>query len=173
MSSTKIIFELAYDEFSASLVDLFELYAKRNDDIGQQRLSDEIDALRKDYSLTSEKYAAFLAEIKSRSSSSGSIRSGRSGRSGRSDSHKGALRGDYENEQCVRISNCIASPITIPLISRNERLDSERNLPIFNPPVERNPAIAIDIDEQIPVRRVCDNSTSPLAVARDQVNQAI
>ena len=40
------------------------------------------------------------------------------------------------------------------------------------PAVTRISAPAIDIDEQIPVR-VCDNSTSPLAVARDQVNQAI
>lgn len=50
------------------MIALFEHYADKNDEAGQNRLSAEIDASQRSYAEVNEKYAALLVETKTVSS---------------------------------------------------------------------------------------------------------
>ena len=71
--SAKKDFEQVYDKYSATLIALFEHYADKSDEAGQNRLSAEIDASQRSYAEVNEKYAALLVETKTASSARSSI----------------------------------------------------------------------------------------------------
>ena len=71
--SAKRDFEQVYDKYSATLIALFEHYADKSDQAGQNRLSAEIYQNKRSYAEVNEKYAALLVETKTASSARSSI----------------------------------------------------------------------------------------------------
>ena len=66
--SVKTDFERIYDQYAATLAALYGVYADKNDEAGQDRLTAEIAACQKDYAVVNEKFTDLLVEIKSTSS---------------------------------------------------------------------------------------------------------